>query len=248
MSPPPDPTTTDEDIILTAARPADIQIPKLSPTNYKVWNDLVVGLLDSRGVEGYIIGTVKKPTNRDQLRIWHQNNAVATSILKGTLSDSQLGHVMGIQDAQEVWTTLKRIHQRNDSAKVRSLLAKFMRFKLGPMDTIDGAASTLTRIQSEIASLKKAAEPGNDIKIEALLTALGPEYEPTIASLDTSTTLVYEDVVASLRKAEVRLKGPGIGDTNEARIVTGSLRSSRKTQSKGHEDSRRRQRCRGGST
>jgi hypothetical protein len=58
------------------------------------------------------------------------------------------------------------------------------------MDTIDGAASTLTRIQSEIASLKKVAEPSNDIKIEALLTALGPEYEPTIASLDTSTTLV----------------------------------------------------------
>jgi gag-polypeptide of LTR copia-type len=140
-------TTDDEDIILTAARPADIQIPKLGPTNYKVWSDLAVGLLDDRGVGGYITGTVKKPTKHDQLRIWHQNNAVTTSILKGTLSASQLGHVMGMQDAQEVWTTLKRIHQRDHSAKVRSLLAEFMRFKMGPMDTIDGAASTLTRIQ-----------------------------------------------------------------------------------------------------
>jgi predicted acylesterase/phospholipase RssA len=91
---------TDDDIILTAARPADIQIPKLSPTNYKIWNDLVVGLLDGRGLRGYTAGTVKKPTKHDQLRIWHQNNAVATSILKGSLSESQLGHVMGIH----VWT------------------------------------------------------------------------------------------------------------------------------------------------
>jgi hypothetical protein len=70
-SDPLDPVMADdnEDIILTAARPADIQIPKLSPTNYKVWNDLVVGLLDGRGLGGYTTGTVKKPTKPDQLRI-----------------------------------------------------------------------------------------------------------------------------------------------------------------------------------
>jgi len=36
---------------------------------------------------------------------------------------------MGIRDAMDVWNTLKRIHQRDDSAKVRSLLAEFMRFQ-----------------------------------------------------------------------------------------------------------------------
>jgi gag-polypeptide of LTR copia-type len=134
---------------------------------------------------------------------------------------------MGMQDAQEVWTTLKRIHQRDDSAKVRSVLAEFMRFKLGPMDTIDGAASTFTHIQSEISSLKKSAEPSDDIKIEALLTALGPEYEPTIASLDNSTTLVYKDVVARLRKAESRLKRPS-ATTTMARLATTATPASTK--------------------
>jgi len=137
MSPSPSDTvdpTTNEDIVLTAAKPADIQ--KLSPTNYKVWSDLVIGLLDGRGVGGYTTGTDKPRPTRDMAPEQRYRR-------KHTQRDplgGQLGHVMGMQDAKEIWDTLKRIHQRDDSAKVRGLLAEFIRFKLGPMGTIDEAA------------------------------------------------------------------------------------------------------------
>ena len=92
-----------------------------------------------------------------------------------------------------------------------------MRFRLEPTTSIDEGASTLTRIQCEIGNLKKSAQPSEDLKIEALLSALGPEYEPIIASLDSGATLVYEDVVARLRKAEARLKGVDTATATDAK-------------------------------
>ena len=107
---------------------------------------------------------------------------------------------MGIEDAKDVWDTLKTIHQSDGTARIRSLLGEFMRYRL--VTTINDGASTLTRIQNEIGNLKESSKPSEDMKIEALLASLGPEYESTVAGIDVSDTTKYEDVVAKLRKAE----------------------------------------------
>ena len=190
---------------LTASRPADLQIPKLTTSNYKMWSELTTEALKGRAVWEYTQGEVARPEEKDQFQIWVQNNAIASGIIKGTLSDSQLGHVMGIENAKDVWDTLKTIHQSDGTARVRSLLGEFMRYRL--VTTIDDGASTLTRIQTEIGNLKPSSKPSEEMKIEALLASLGPEYEFIVAGIDVSDTTKYEDVVAKLRKAEARLKG-----------------------------------------
>jgi len=192
---------------LTASKPADLHIPKLTTSNYKVWSELTTEALKGRAVWEYTQGEVARPEDKEQLQIWVQNNAIASGIIKGTLSESQLGHVMGIESAKDVWDKLKTIHQSDGTARVRNLLGEFMRYRL--VTTIDDGASTLTRIQNEIGNLKTASRPSEDMKIEALLASLGPEYEFIVAGIDVSDTTKYEDVVAKLRKAEARLKGQG---------------------------------------
>jgi hypothetical protein len=198
---------------LTASRPADLHVPKLTTSNYKVWSELTTEALKGRAVWEYTQGEVARPEDKDQLQIWVQNNAIASGIIKGTLTDSQLGHVMGIESAQEVWDKLKTIHQSDGTARVRSLLGEFMRYRL--VTTIDDGASALTRIQNEIGNLKTTSRPSEDMKIEALLASLGPEYEFIVAGIDVSDTTKYEDVVAKLRKAEARLKGQGYGPAHD---------------------------------
>ena len=66
-----------------------------------------------------------------------------------------------------MWDTLKKIHQRDDHARVQSLLAEFIKFRLGT--TIDEGASQLTRIQSEIGMLDSTSRPSDAIKTETLL-------------------------------------------------------------------------------
>jgi hypothetical protein len=70
--------------------------------------------------------------------------------------------------------------------------------------TIDGGASKLSRIQSEIGMLDSASKPSNAIKTETLLAGLGPEYEATLVGLDASSTADFEDTVSKLRKTEVK--------------------------------------------
>jgi hypothetical protein len=50
------------------------------------------------------------------------------------------------------------------------------------------------------------SKSSNTIKIETLLASLGPEYKPMLAGLDASGSTAYSDVVAKLKKVEVRLK------------------------------------------
>jgi hypothetical protein len=189
---------------LIAAKPADLQVPRLSVLNYKLWSELITEALEGRGVWDYAQGTVEEPSDEDQKRIWRQNNAVAVGIIKGTLSESQLGHVMGMRNAKEVWDTLKKIHQRDDHTRVQSLLAEFIRFRLDT--TIDEGASKLSRIQSEIGMLDSVSKPSDAIKTETLLAGLGPKYEATLVGLDASSTADFEETVSKLRKAEARMK------------------------------------------
>jgi hypothetical protein len=44
-----------------AARPSDLQVPKLTSTNYKPWSELIIEALDRRGVLEYTQGRVDEP-------------------------------------------------------------------------------------------------------------------------------------------------------------------------------------------
>jgi hypothetical protein len=50
------------------------------------------------------------------------------------------------------------------------------------------------------------SKPSDAIKTETLLASLEPEYESTLAELDTSRSTAYNNIVVKLKKAEARLK------------------------------------------
>ena len=54
---------------LTAARPTDLQVPKLNTSNYKVWSELITEALKGRAIWQYAQGEVDEPKDKDQLQI-----------------------------------------------------------------------------------------------------------------------------------------------------------------------------------
>jgi hypothetical protein len=107
-----------------------------SPTRSRRFGGGPIGAMDDdwwpprRGVWEYAEGTAEEPDREKDKKIWRQNNAIAVGIIKGTLSDVQLGHVMGITDAETAWNTLREIHQFSDRTRLKGLLAEFMKFRL----------------------------------------------------------------------------------------------------------------------
>jgi hypothetical protein len=55
---------------LTAAKPADLTIPKLFSGNYKVWSELMIEALKERGVWDYAKETISKALSDKNTRIW----------------------------------------------------------------------------------------------------------------------------------------------------------------------------------
>ena len=210
-------------VSLTRIKAADVQIPKLTARNYNQWRELITPCLKGRGVWGYIDGDVKKPIDPSQQQIWTENDAIAVSILKSSLSDAQLGHVMGIDDSKGVWDTLKRILQRDDTARLQSLIAEFIKFKLSGT-SIDEGASKLTHLQNEIGAIDSTSRPSEAIKVQTLLASLGPEYEIIRTAINASGISEFEDVVSRLRQAEDRIKEQDPPDVyqpeNLARMTT----------------------------
>jgi hypothetical protein len=213
---------------LTRIKAADVQIPKLTARNYNQWRELITPCLKGRGVWGYIDGDVKKPTDLSQQQIWTENDAIAVSILKSSLSDAQLGHVMGIDDSKGVWDTLKRILQRDDTARLQSLIAEFIKFKLTGI-SIDEGASKLTHLQNEIGAIDSTSRPSEAIKVQTLLASLGTEYEIIRTAINASGISEFEDVVSRLRQAEDRINPPGVYQPeNLARMTTAKKHGMKK--------------------
>ena len=50
---------------LIAAKPADLQVPRLSATNYKLWSELITKALKGRGVWENTQGTVEEPSSEE---------------------------------------------------------------------------------------------------------------------------------------------------------------------------------------
>jgi len=50
---------------LTASKPADLQIPKLTASNYKTWSELITEALKGRAVWKYAQGEVASPEEKD---------------------------------------------------------------------------------------------------------------------------------------------------------------------------------------
>jgi hypothetical protein len=62
----------------------------------------MVKALEGRDVWDYAEGSISKGLEGNDARIWRQNNAIATGLIKGALSETQLGHVIDIRNAKEV--------------------------------------------------------------------------------------------------------------------------------------------------
>ena len=55
---------------LILARPADIQIPKLTTANYQIWKELSIAAFSGRGVWEYAEGSIKEPSDEKEKVTW----------------------------------------------------------------------------------------------------------------------------------------------------------------------------------
>jgi hypothetical protein len=74
------------------------------------------------GVGQGALGTIEGPKEEGQRQVWRQNSAVGVGTIKGSLSDSELGHVIGVRALRRDRVSTRRTIARGCEAYQPSLL------------------------------------------------------------------------------------------------------------------------------
>ncbi|CAL5365327.1 unnamed protein product [Camellia sinensis] len=91
---------------------------KLSDSNYEEWKELMLDFIESRGLVGFIDGTVEAPPsappeNEEQYRSWKRSDSLVRGWILTTLTKEILTRVLPFKTAEEVWAKLYAIfHSR----------------------------------------------------------------------------------------------------------------------------------------
>jgi hypothetical protein len=88
-----------------------IKLPeRLGEHNWRMWKVQMMRLLRLCGVEEYVDGTLQRPSDAAQEKIWDYNDNYARHVIFTNIPDSEMVWVIGCKTAHAVWQGLEDIH------------------------------------------------------------------------------------------------------------------------------------------
>lgn len=136
------------------------EIPKFNGRN---WNAVVSRLndqLEYKGLKDLIDGIDTQPALPkidDELSEWERRNARARFLIKAVLRDEDIIHVEGMETAHEVMQKVNDVFHAPGRQKLWTLQTEFYGMKF--TGSVDGTASRLTRLQTQIADIDREERP-----------------------------------------------------------------------------------------
>ena len=223
----------------------DNPIPFFNGQKYYYWKDRMQSFLmgnhfdeweaieDGPFVPTYIVDglTKEKPrcewTNDDKKMV--RVDWKAKSLLFGALSDDQLRHVFECETAQQVWNTLRDIHEGTGKVKmqrINSLTIEYERFCMKPGENIDDMQMRFYDLVNHLASLEKRI-PNVDL-VYKVLRSLSRKWQHKVRTIMTSrdlTTMPLRHLFIELEEYEVELNRL---DKNEERHMKKKKKKKKK--------------------
>ena len=137
----------------------------LKSINPSIWNIVE---------NGYTVADPVKPTPLDDANEY--KNAQATNAIFGALSGDEFNRVANLESANEIWTTLKNVHEGTSSvreSKIELLKSKLDRFVMRDNETPSEMYNRLNLLVNEIKGLGNKEMTDNFI-VKRMLRAITP--------------------------------------------------------------------------
>ncbi|XP_073109385.1 uncharacterized protein [Elaeis guineensis] len=144
------------------------------PTTYLQWERSTRLLVQERGLEGYLTGTKKKPTNNEQdMAQWRMENSIVLAFLLNTMTPNVARSVQLLETAQEVWETVAQMFsQKQNSAQAFEIRSQLCQLR-----------------QGDLSITEYATELKQEERVQDFLYGLNPEYESVRVQLLTRDIL-----------------------------------------------------------
>lgn len=140
------------------------RIELLNKNNYDTWKVQAQAVLIRNGLWGYVNGSIPKPKEDAELKIWEVNDLNARSDLILIISPSELKQVKNCATSKELWEILENTYQSRGPARKATLLKRLILMKMKEnsdvhdhinkfMDTVDKLNALEIEINSELLSV-----------------------------------------------------------------------------------------------
>lgn len=201
--------------------PLQMPLVKLEGSeSYASWAEHAETILVSRKLEGYILGTVEKPSEEESKegQRWRMTNALVRAWLLSSVSPKIAKQVERIKDASEIWRLLKGTFSGVGNEMLACKIQKELQgLSQGERSVVD-YVSELKRLWSDLdfydsidlecgKCMEKVHKWTEKRRVRDFLNGLDSKYENRRAAIYGSTTLpTLEQAISAIISEETRLK------------------------------------------
>ncbi|KAF3779779.1 hypothetical protein EJ110_NYTH35720 [Nymphaea thermarum] len=189
---------------------------KLTHNNFLLWKMQILALIESQDMEGFLTGSIAAPPSHivdhvdphqlisnPSFESWRRSDRLIRGWITGTLSETVLGLVVGLNYSQEIWSTLIDAFAQESQERGFHLTHMLTTCKKGN-DALEVYVAKFKAICDDLAAIGKSV--GDKEKAFWLLQGLGKGYEPFVMAMLKPPVPSYKELISLLQSLEVRNK------------------------------------------
>lgn len=183
---------------------------KLGAGNFLLWKVQVTTGLCVHNAMGYVDGSIPAPPQmivtgpNPTYTTWFRQDKLVLGALLSSMTEEILGQVMNCTTAAQVWAALNAMFASSNRVRVNQIRTQLSNLKKKDMTATD----YFNKMKSLADTMESIGKPLDDEDIMGFITGgLGSEYDPLVAAVNTSTTVIpLGDFFSYLLSFEQRLE------------------------------------------
>ncbi|KAF3778514.1 hypothetical protein EJ110_NYTH43364 [Nymphaea thermarum] len=186
---------------------------KLTHNNFLLWKTQILALIESQDMEGFLTGSIAAPpshivdpadpqqlASNPKFESWRRSDRLIKRWITGTLSETVLGLVIGLNSSQEIWSTLIDAFVQESQERGFHLTHMLTTCKKGN-DALEVYVAKFKAICDDLAAIGKSV--GDKEKAFWLLQGLGKGYELFVMAMLKPPVPSYKELISLLQSLEL---------------------------------------------
>ena len=173
--------------------------------DFHLWKFQFLTYAESHDVKDYYEGTIEKPIDDQELKVWKKRDSVARTILLTSMDYSTMQLITTCSTAKEMWDKLKGKYEKDSLSNQAKLKREFHNLKKEEGMNLETYIKNMNAIVDKLGGV--GIQVANDDKVTQLTEGLPQEeYDVIITSILETPNIDYDEACERLVVYEARHK------------------------------------------
>lgn len=151
----------------------------LNESNWIGWKQRVWALIEERELDGYVDGSIPRPTEVDEQPAWDKKDKAAMRCIKMSIGDANMAHILGAKTSKAMWDNLTLVRERRGNQGIISARRRLYRTEAEEGVDIKDDIAKYRTVQEELLMMGSEV---TDLEFTVVLIASLPVSWDTFTS------------------------------------------------------------------